>query len=372
MKKIGMVLGFMLIAQQTGAKQLQKVYLHKAPIVQELTTPAQLEMAKLVFYFNEQPAMHALTSSSGIKEGWQHDVYVFSDTDMNGSCKKILQDIAQEKHDYYRVACSEVEGPQAGIKVDLSYDPKHVMCCLDSFDAITNHKGVVFRLVNRSLLDQLAQQEKPLIRMASVHHPMVIIDCGHGGNDTGTVGCNGIAEKDVTLQVGLELAHLLQKRNYKTQLTRMGDTRVALDGRTSLVNTNRPSLYVSLHANSSPAQSVEGLETFCLNSKLFKNQHNQHALFQKYMSDLYEQSNRLGSLIHQHILTHVNQNKSQLIDRKLRHSVCQLLLGTNTPGALVEIGYLSHQQEAARLIDKSYQRKIAQGICNGIVAFIAS
>ncbi len=370
MNRTYIVLSLLLIQQHTVAKQLQKVYLHKAPVAYELTAPAQLEIAKLVFYFNEQPAMHPLISSTIENDGWQHEVYVFSDTDIDRSCQKILQQIAQEKHAHYRISYTEVKEPKTGVKIDLYYNPQRVICCLDSFDAITNHKGVVFRLVNKTLLDQLAQQEKPLIRMACANNPMVIIDCGHGGFDKGTIGCNGIVEKDVTLQVGLELAHLLQQRNYNTYLTRTSDATLALDARTRIVNTKKPHLYISLHANSSPAQRVEGLETFCLDNRLFKNQYNPHALFQKHMSDLYAQSNRLGELIHQHLLAHVNQHDEKLVDRKLRHSVCQLLLGTNTPGALVEIGYLSHAQEAVRLTSKSYQRKIAQGICNGILAFI--
>ena len=362
----------LLIQQQAVAKQLQKVYLHKAPVVHEFTAPAQLEIAKLVFYFNEQPAMDPLTSSTVEDDGWLHEVYVFSDTGVDGSCQKALKQIAQGKRDHYRISCTEIKEPKLAVKIDLYYNPQQVMCCLDSFDAITNHKGVVFRLVNKALLDQLAQQEKPPIRMASAHHPMVIIDCGHGGKDSGTIGCNGVAEKDVTLQVGLELAHLLQQRNYNTYLTRTSDVIVALDERTSFVNIKKPNLYISLHANSSPSKHIEGLETFCLDNRLFKNQHNPHALFQKHMSDLYAQSNRLGKLIHQHLLAYMQKCDSPLIDRKVRHSVCQLLLGTNTPGALVEIGYLSHVQEAVRLTSKSHQRKIAQGICNGILAFITT
>lgn len=357
--------------QLLEANVLSKAYLHKAPFTHELTAPVQLEIAKLVFYFSEQPIVHSLSSDDKEHAGWKHEVYVFSDAVVDAACRNSLKEIAQT-HDHYRIACTEINEPKKSVKIDLYYNPQEIMCCYDAFDAITNHKGIVFRLVNKTLLNHLAQKEHPLIQMASAHRPMVIIDCGHGGKEPGAIGCNGIAEKDITLAVGLQLEQLLKEKQLSTYLTRSTDATLPLDVRTAFINTKRPDLYISIHANSSVNKSVKGLETFCLSQNLFSPLCDTDSTVSAYLKELYTQSNRLGNKIHQHLLVYVNKQEHQLSDRKVRHSVPQLLLGTNTPGALIEIGYLSHVDEAAQLSTKTYQHKIAQGICSGIMAYLTA
>ena len=94
----------------------------------------------------------------------------------------------------------------------------------------------------------------------------MVIDAGHGGHDEGTVGPNGILEKDVVLDVALRVAKLIQNRmGAEVVLTRSDDTFIPLTERTAIANEYKADLFLSIHANSSPAPSVAGTETFLLN-----------------------------------------------------------------------------------------------------------
>lgn len=365
--KIPLLISLLCMQQLDAFNKLEKVYLHKAPVSEELTADPQLEMAKLVFYFHDEPNIQLISSLKG-DDGFKHESYLVTSAEIDAACRSKLQAIAKENNAYYRIVCSELKEPERGMKIDLYYEPTKVSCCLDEFDSITNHKGVVFRLVNKTLLDQLALQEKSFIKLASLGKPTVVIDSGHGGPDPGAIGFNGAFEKNVTLQVGLYLAELLKRQGYRIYLTRAQDNAVALDSRTAFINLKKPDLYVSIHANSSSKNVAQGLETFCLEDRLFKHIRGTDQ-FQEYMQMLYERSNRLGSVIQQHLLAYMGQEGYQLCDGKVHHAVSQLLLGTNVPGVLIEIGYLSNPDEASYLVDASYQQKIAQGICEGITAF---
>ena len=93
----------------------------------------------------------------------------------------------------------------------------------------------------------------------------IVIDAGHGGHDDGTIGPNGVLEKDVVLDVALRLAALVNSRlGAEVVLTRSDDTFVPLTERTAIANEHKADLFLSIHANSSPAPSVAGRKPSCL------------------------------------------------------------------------------------------------------------
>lgn len=345
--------------------KLEKIYLHKTPLEHE----AHLELAKLVFCFSDEPKIKQ-EGSFVEKDGFKHESYMISADEIDNACRGRLKSLEHEVHPCYRLVCSEQQAPQAGIKLDLYYDPKQVACSFDQFDAITNHKGVVFRLINKNLVDQLSLQERSPIHVASLARPSIVIDCAHGGRDPGAISSNGVFEKDITLQVGLTLAQLLKTENYDAYVTRDNDFSIALDNRTSFINQIKPDLYLSIHANSSKKKDVHGLQTFCLDDHLFRH-NNIIDPFQRAIKRVYDCSNHFANVVHQQILSHMHKEGHQLFDGKVHHAVAQLLLGTNIPGVLIELGFLSHPQESLCLASSQYQQKIAQGICNGIRAYFA-
>lgn len=204
----------------------------------------------------------------------------------------------------------------------------------------------------------------------------IVLDFGHGGDDQGKVGCFNIKEKNITLTVGMKVAHLLQKEGFVVFLTRNADRFVALEERTNFANKVDADLFVSIHANGAPSMQASGIETFCMLPSLFNkgicaNVGAKTAHVIQHLDTLrYQKSLCLAQAVHQGALQSARIEYGSIPDRKVKTSISQVLLGTEMPAALIEIGFLSNEKEAALLNSAGYQQHIAQGICNGIVSYL--
>ena len=97
----------------------------------------------------------------------------------------------------------------------------------------------------------------------------IVIDAGHGGHDTGTIGPTGLMEKDLCLDVAVRLGKIVQQRlpGADVVYTRSDDTFVPLEERTRIANESKADLFISIHANSSHDHGARGVETYYLNLK---------------------------------------------------------------------------------------------------------
>ena len=111
-----------------------------------------------------------------------------------------------------------------------------------------------------------ASGDRSLIRALGLKIGKIVIDPGHGGHDTGTIGPNGLQEKDLVLEVGRRLGKLLETRlGAEVVYTRKDDTFIPLETRTAIANQQRADLFISVHANSSSDEDARGVETYYLN-----------------------------------------------------------------------------------------------------------
>ncbi len=111
-----------------------------------------------------------------------------------------------------------------------------------------------------------ANGERSLTRVLGLKIGKIVIDPGHGGHDTGTIGPNGLEEKDLVLDVSRRLGKLLQTRlGAEVIYTRKDDTFIPLETRTAIANEEGADLFVSVHANSSHDPDARGVETYYLN-----------------------------------------------------------------------------------------------------------
>ena len=118
---------------------------------------------------------------------------------------------------------------------------------------------------SKNVANTLSREAKPksdgtlsLIRTLGLKIGRIVIDPGHGGHDTGTVGPSGLEEKELVLDVALRLKKLVEEKlNGEVILTRTDDTFVPLEERTSLANESQADLFISIHANSSPESKSE-------------------------------------------------------------------------------------------------------------------
>ena len=174
--------------------------------------------------------------------------------------------------------------------------------------------------------------------------PLVIIDPGHGGQDPGTVGINGVVEKNIVLPISLEVAKELEKQGITVKLTRNRDNFISLDGRTDLANNSNADLFVSIHANAINLSrpDVNGLETY-----------------------YYKSGRRLAEVIHWNVLNSVN-----IKDRKIRRSRFFVLRHSKAPAVLVEVGFLTGREDSRNLQNSNHRSQIAKAIARGIVQYV--
>lgn len=215
----------------------------------------------------------------------------------------------------------------------------------------------------------------------------VVIDPGHGGEDEGAVGPNGVKEKDITLAISKKLAVSLGKKiGAKVFLTREKDTTLTLEERNNFANSKKADLFISVHANAVKDHSVSGIETYYLNNatdeaaKRLANRENQASskpqdevdkilltLFQNYNT---EQSSLLAGAVHEKMISRLSKRYPKLVDRKLKSALFYVLVGAKCPGILVETSYVSNPLEEKRLTNSAYQKRLADSVAEGVEVYI--
>lgn len=346
--------------------ELNKAYHH---ITRE---PGYLERANISFYFSRDP--HIQETKKENSNG-ATTVFFFPGASIaNSECEAMIQSI-NTQHDGYKVSVQQVTAPTRGIELVFNLDPEQCMLGCECFDSIGLQKGLVFRVYNKSILKSIENNNNKAV-LRTLHHqhskPRIVIDPGHGGSDSGAVGHNGLQEKEVCLAIGTAVGNLLEQHGCSVLLTRSNDCTMPLDQRTAYANNNQADLFVSIHANYAASSRAIGVETFCMQPQLLGKSFcdlsdNQDACVAQVMNERFGDSHSLAESVQKHACAAIAPFHTEMIDRKVKHSVSQVLLGTQVPAILIEVGFLSHPQEAQLLNDAQYRQSIARGICNGIV-----
>ena len=178
---------------------------------------------------------------------------------------------------------------------------------------------------------------------AAPEETKVFLDAGHGGLDPGC-GFEGVSEKEITLAIVLALKEKLEYSGIQVVLTRSGDQDVDLDERWMMANASGAELFVSIHCNSFPDDTVKGFEGY-------------------YYQDA--DSKRFAELIFS-----AAENYPSIHTRSIREEDYRVLRNTVMPSVLLEIGYLSNAAERADLQSGEYQDTLAQAIFEGITAML--
>lgn len=184
--------------------------------------------------------------------------------------------------------------------------------------------------------------------------PVICIDPGHGlGSDTGATGINDLQEDDVTLAVGLKAGKILEDHGVKVVYTRKEDMRStpmdvtsSLQRRCDISNNANANYFISIHNNSADAESASGTETF-------GNPDN-------------PESAKLAQAIQDNIVQQVG-----MVNRGVKNGYSDrhlyVIINTNAPAVLVELGFLSNNGDNAKLASDEYRQKFAQAIADGIL-----
>ena len=365
---ISVLYAFHSFAHNDNPIILNKVFHHIAP--QE----GYLEKANISLYFSGDPEVQEIKS---IKKKDSSVSFFFPHAAISqGECQSMVNKI-NNYNGNYKVTITQVTQPVSGIVVQFNIDPNMYMVNCEQFDSIGLQKGFVFRLYNKELLTKLERaQDQPVLRTLHNTLPRIVIDPGHGGRDTGAIGYGGIQEKQVCLALGKEVGNLLEQKGCSVVLTRKNDCDIQLDERTSFANNNNADLFVSIHANHAANSKAIGVETFCIKPELFKKKYSPLSCEQDFcVTNIIQQradaSYSLAQSVQWNICNNISSFHDEPIDRKVKHSISQVLLGTQMPAILIEVGFLSHPKEGRLLNDIQYQNCIAQGICSGILSALS-
>jgi N-acetylmuramoyl-L-alanine amidase len=232
--------------------------------------------------------------------------------------------------------------------------------------------------------------QRSLSRALGLKINRIVIDPGHGGHDTGTIGPHGLMEKDLCLDVALKLGQEIEEKLPGAEViyTRKDDTFVPLEQRTAIANEAKADLFISIHANSSHDQSARGVETYYLNfatsEESMEVASRENAQAQESMHDLQdiikkiarnekiEESKELASDI-QDSLSHRMQLVSQSErNRGVKKAPFVVLIGANMPSVLSEISFISNPNDE-KLLKKTDQRQhVADGLYRGIASYLDS
>ena len=226
----------------------------------------------------------------------------------------------------------------------------------------------------------------PAAAISSARKKMrIVVDPGHGGKDPGALRSR-VREKDLNLAVAKELYKLLKKGNFEVKITRDNDTFIALSERSKIANNFKADLFVSIHTNSSKNRSANGFEVYFRSEKAtdkeaaetaaLENEAMQYeevhynfvdALLQSLAKNEYiNESSKLAGYVRNEVYKQpgigigVNKNSS------VRQANFYVLKGVQSPAILVEMGYISSNKDRGRLTQGGVQKKMAQGIYNGI------
>lgn len=187
---------------------------------------------------------------------------------------------------------------------------------------------------------------------------VIILDAGHGGMDGGA-NVQDVMEKEIALSVTLKVRDYLQEQGALVLLTREKDVDLALQdtkgirqrkqedlrNRVQMINDSEADLFLTIHLNSFPSASSKGAQTFYTNR--------------------FEENEQVAKFIQTEIIRNLENTKR---DAKTINHV-YLLNYAKKPGALVEIGFLSNNEEREKLMSDKYQEKIASSIYMGILRY---
>jgi N-acetylmuramoyl-L-alanine amidase len=232
-----------------------------------------------------------------------------------------------------------------------------------------------------------ADGERSLIRALGLKIGRIVIDAGHGGHDTGTIGPNGLEEKDLVLEVGKRLGKMLETRlGAEVVYTRQDDTFIPLETRTAIANRERADLFISIHANSSHDPAARGVETYYLNfsssPEALEVAARENAVSEKSiyelqdlvkkiaLKDKIEESREFAGDVQESLHSGLAAKSPAIRDRGVKKAPFIVLIGANMPSILAEISFVSNPTDEHRLQTGEYRQRIAESLYRGIAKYV--
>ncbi len=232
--------------------------------------------------------------------------------------------------------------------------------------------------------------QSTLTRTLGLKIGRIVIDPGHGGHDTGTIGPTGLMEKDLCLDVALRLGKIIEQRlpGADVVYTRSDDAFVPLEERTNIANQAKADLFISIHANSSRDHAARGIETYYLNLKgsaeAMEVAARENATAQGGVHDLQDlvlkiartekidESKELAEDIQDSLSRRIQKTSKPVKNRGVRKAPFVVLIGADMPSILTEISFLSNPADEQLLKKPEQRQKVAEGLYQGVASYLES
>jgi len=246
-------------------------------------------------------------------------------------------------------------------------------------------------------LDQPAIAPQPthdgqstLTRALGLKIGRIVIDAGHGGHDTGTIGPTGLMEKDLCLDVALRLGKIIKQRlpGAEVVFTRSDDSFIPLEERTAIANEAHADLFISIHANSSQDHGARGIETYYLNLKgspeAMEVAARENAVANVGIHDLedlvkkiarnekIDESREFAEDIQASLSQRVQKTNKTVKNRGVRKAPFVVLIGADMPSILTEISFLSNPADEQLLKQPENRQRVAEGLYQGVASYLQS
>jgi len=232
-----------------------------------------------------------------------------------------------------------------------------------------------------------AQQSPP----RSTGKKVIVLDPGHGGLDAGTIGVNGLMEKDLALAESLKLARELRQRGYSVFMTRDSDTFVPLRQRVAIARADKADLFIALHADSNPDPGTTGTSIYTLNdgrsdreAGALARRENQSDVIAgvdltggnnpvaPILINLAQRDTRnKSSEFAANALKNLGEVTDLLAHNPHRSASLAVLVAPDVPAVLIELGYLSNAADAGQMNTDSWRAKVAGAIADAVDAQFA-
>ena len=215
---------------------------------------------------------------------------------------------------------------------------------------------------------------------------VIVLDAGHGGIDSGTIGINGMREKDLVLREAKRLASVLERRGYLVHLTRASDVYIPLDGRVNAARDFGADLFISLHADSNPSQNVYGASVYTLSEAGSDREAAELALKENQSDvvagvDLSAQSSPVASILiglaqrdtinrsiefAEALVGQLSRVTDTLPRKPHRSAAFVVLKAPDVPAVLIELGYLTSPRDCAQMGTEQWQNDVSLAIANAV------
>jgi len=222
--------------------------------------------------------------------------------------------------------------------------------------------------------------------------PLVVIDPGHGGIDSGAEASNGIKEKDIVLAFALRLQELLvESGRFDVALTREDDTFLRLEERVTLARTNKADIFISLHADSFQQPEIRGASVYTRDEnatdvldKVLADNENKTDVIAGFampqmapevvdiLLDLMRREMRHQSWMAAQAIVHQLEPSVELRRFPIRQADFFVLQAPDVPSVLIELGFLSNADDMANLLRGDWQDRTANALARGISSYFDS